>query len=85
MYHQVEEAEEEEEEEEEESSDSDASDYGLDGKSPEELNKELKEQHKLKRDLEAETAAAEKNVSGSLHVMRYSAAVCAVLYVRVCS
>jgi hypothetical protein len=69
----------EEEEEEESSGDSDASDYGLDGKTPEELNKELKEQHKLKRELEAETAAAEKNVSGSLHAMRHSAAVCAVL------
>ena len=38
MYHQVEEAEGEEEEE-VESSDSGESDYGLDGKTPEELNK----------------------------------------------
>ena len=68
-----------EEEEEVKSSDSGASDYGLDGKSPEELNKELREQHKLKRELEAETSAAEKIVSGSLHAMRHSAAVCAVL------
>lgn len=70
----------EEEEESSESSDSDGgSDYHLDGKSAEELNKELKEQHKLKRELEAEMVAAEKNVTDSLHAMRKSAMVRAVV------